>query len=214
MRPIAFVDPGRLSVLIRPDLPEPDFWPASTRGRLGDINPCLVVTRPRLSHGFRRSPAVATIVITDGSAPKIATAPSSMKALAIALLPTLFSFSMSARPRTKHVGDRSAHELSYALAEAGRSFYSHGWVLGTSGNFSAVLQREPVLLLITASGIDKSSLNAQQFLEIDGACNVLRGPSNRRQKRSSSRRSPRARCGCDSSHALGVGHSSVRLSRC
>jgi methylthioribulose-1-phosphate dehydratase len=82
---------------------------------------------------------------------------------------------MSARPRTKHVSDRSAHELSSALAEAGRSFYSRGWVLGTSGNFSAVLQRKPVHLLITASGIDKSSLKAQQFLEIDGQCNVLRG---------------------------------------
>jgi methylthioribulose-1-phosphate dehydratase len=37
------------------------------------------------------------------------------------------------------------------------------------------LQHKPVHLLITASGIDKSSLKAQQFLEIDGQCNVLRG---------------------------------------
>jgi methylthioribulose-1-phosphate dehydratase len=37
------------------------------------------------------------------------------------------------------------------------------------------LQREPVRLLITASGLDKSSLNTQHFLEIDKECNVVRG---------------------------------------
>ena len=65
--------------------------------------------------------------------------------------------------------------LSSALAEAGRNFYSRGWVLGTSGNFSAVLHREPIRLLITASGLDKSALKPQHFLEIDAQCNVLRG---------------------------------------
>jgi methylthioribulose-1-phosphate dehydratase len=69
----------------------------------------------------------------------------------------------------------SSRQLANALAEAGRSFYVRGWVLGTSGNFSAVLQREPVRLLITASGLDKSTLNTQHFLEIDKECNVVRG---------------------------------------
>src|SRR5215472_1468299 len=69
----------------------------------------------------------------------------------------------------------SSRQLANALAEAGRSFYVRGWALGTSGNFSAVLQREPVRLLITASGLDKSSLNTQHFLEIDKECNVVRG---------------------------------------
>jgi methylthioribulose-1-phosphate dehydratase len=69
----------------------------------------------------------------------------------------------------------SSRQLAYALAQAGRAFHARGWALGTSGNFSAVLQREPLLLLITASGLDKAALNAQHFLEIDGACNVLRG---------------------------------------
>lgn len=68
-----------------------------------------------------------------------------------------------------------AQELSTALAEAGRAFYSRGWVLGTSGNFSAVLQRDPLRLLITASGLDKGALTAEQFLEIDQSCKVLSG---------------------------------------
>jgi methylthioribulose-1-phosphate dehydratase len=69
----------------------------------------------------------------------------------------------------------SSRQLANALAQAGRAFHARGWALGTSGNFSAVLQREPLLLLITASGLDKAALNAQHFLEIDRACNVLRG---------------------------------------
>ena len=83
---------------------------------------------------------------------------------------------MSALPRAESKPPRaSRRQLANALAQAGRNFYARGWVLGTSGNFSAVLRREPVRLLITASGLDKGSLNAQHFLEIDHECNVLRG---------------------------------------
>lgn len=82
---------------------------------------------------------------------------------------------MPLRPPPRREDHPFARKLSSALAEAGRYFYSRGWVLGTSGNFSAVLHHKPVRLLITASGIDKSSLNAQQLLEIDSGCNVLRG---------------------------------------
>jgi methylthioribulose-1-phosphate dehydratase len=65
--------------------------------------------------------------------------------------------------------------LSRALAEAGRAFYSRGWALGTSGNFSAVISREPLRLAITSTGLDKGTLAAEQFLEIDGSCEVVRG---------------------------------------
>ncbi len=61
------------------------------------------------------------------------------------------------------------------LAETGRGFYARGWVLGTSGNFSAVISREPLRLAITSSGLDKGSLTPAQFLEVDGAVNVVRG---------------------------------------
>jgi methylthioribulose-1-phosphate dehydratase len=82
---------------------------------------------------------------------------------------------MPAKGRARSTGHLPARELSSTLADAGRSFYGRGWVLGTSGNFSAVLQRNPIRLLITASGLDKGALNPQQFLEIDSACKVLRG---------------------------------------
>lgn len=61
------------------------------------------------------------------------------------------------------------------LAASGRSFYDRGWVLGTSGNFSAVIIREPLRLAITSSGVDKGTLAAEHILEIDAQGNVLDG---------------------------------------
>ncbi len=65
--------------------------------------------------------------------------------------------------------------LSENLAEVGRAFYARGWALGTSGNFSAVVSREPLRLAITSTGLDKGRLTAAQFLEIDGGNEVVRG---------------------------------------
>ena len=61
------------------------------------------------------------------------------------------------------------------LAEIGRGFYARGWVLGTSGNFSAVVSREPLRLAITSSSVDKGKLGAEQILQIDGDARVLSG---------------------------------------
>src|SRR6186997_103453 len=57
---------------------------------------------------------------------------------------------------------------SKALAESGRRFYDRGWVLGTSGNFSAVVSADPLTLAITPSGAHKGLLTGGEFLEIDG----------------------------------------------
>jgi methylthioribulose-1-phosphate dehydratase len=61
------------------------------------------------------------------------------------------------------------------LAKIGRAFYARGWVLGTSGNFSAVLSCEPLRLAITSSSVDKGELTADHILQIDGEGNVLEG---------------------------------------
>jgi methylthioribulose-1-phosphate dehydratase len=67
--------------------------------------------------------------------------------------------------------------LAGQLAELGRHCYARGWALGTSGNFSAVLSREPLRLAITSSGIDKGLLEARQIVEIDesGRVHATRG---------------------------------------
>ena len=53
------------------------------------------------------------------------------------------------------------------LAAIGRRFYSRGWVLGTSGNFSAVVSRKPLRLAITASSLPKGTLKASDILQCD-----------------------------------------------
>jgi methylthioribulose-1-phosphate dehydratase len=58
-------------------------------------------------------------------------------------------------------------EIARRLAEAGRRFDARGWVLGTSGNFSAVITRHPLRLAITASGAWKGDLTAADILEMD-----------------------------------------------
>ena len=84
---------------------------------------------------------------------------------------------MSARRgiRTARPDSRTYSDAVADLVEIGKGFYARGWVLGTSGNFSAVISREPLRLAITSTGLDKASLAPQQFLEMDEAANVVRG---------------------------------------
>jgi len=75
-------------------------------------------------------------------------------------------------------GDVRREDFSAAaalLAEIGRGFYARGWVLGTSGNFSAVISREPLRFAITSTGVDKSTLNASHILEMDESARVVQG---------------------------------------
>jgi methylthioribulose-1-phosphate dehydratase len=65
--------------------------------------------------------------------------------------------------------------LAKELAEIGRGFYRRGWVLGTSGNFSAVSGPEPFRLAITASGVDKGALTPDQILGVDAEGAVVAG---------------------------------------
>ena len=58
-------------------------------------------------------------------------------------------------------------DIASQMVEIARSFHARGWTLATSGNFSAVLSRDPLRLAITASGVDKEALTEQDILEID-----------------------------------------------
>ena len=59
-------------------------------------------------------------------------------------------------------------EVAPLLAATGRALHARGWALGTSGNFSAVVRREPLVLAISRSGLDKGDLSARDILEVDG----------------------------------------------
>jgi len=56
-----------------------------------------------------------------------------------------------------------------SLRTIGRQFHDFRWSLGTSSNYSVVLQRDPMRLLLTASGKDKGALGADDFVVVDAA---------------------------------------------
>ena len=54
-----------------------------------------------------------------------------------------------------------------ALSDVGRLFYDKGWSYGTSSNYSVVHARDPLRILISASGRDKGRLGADDFTLVD-----------------------------------------------
>lgn len=54
-----------------------------------------------------------------------------------------------------------------ALREVGAIFWQRGWSLGTSSNYSVVVSREPLELVITASGMDKGRLGREDFVRVN-----------------------------------------------
>lgn len=64
-------------------------------------------------------------------------------------------------------------QIAAHLVATAAGFHSRGWVLGTSGNLSAVVQREPLRLVITPSGADKGALRPEQMLVIDEGGRVV-----------------------------------------
>jgi methylthioribulose-1-phosphate dehydratase len=61
----------------------------------------------------------------------------------------------------------AAGDLRSRIAAVGRRLYARGWVLGTSGNFSAVVSRDPLRLAITASAVHKGELRPSHILLCD-----------------------------------------------
>jgi methylthioribulose-1-phosphate dehydratase len=53
-----------------------------------------------------------------------------------------------------------------ALREVGATFWQRGWSVGTSSNYSVVLGKEPLELLVTASGKDKGRLTRGDFVRV------------------------------------------------
>lgn len=78
---------------------------------------------------------------------------------------------MSNQPKS----NANEHDISSLLADAGREFYRRGWVLGTSGNFSRLISRDPFRISITASGLDKGALDESSFIVVDEYSTVISG---------------------------------------
>jgi methylthioribulose-1-phosphate dehydratase len=61
------------------------------------------------------------------------------------------------------------------LAQIAKECYARGWALGTSGNFSAVVSRKPLVLTITATGLHKGTLSPEDFVRVDANGPVVEG---------------------------------------
>ncbi|MFF4113356.1 methylthioribulose 1-phosphate dehydratase [Streptomyces sp. NPDC001714] len=59
-------------------------------------------------------------------------------------------------------------EAGAVLAAESARFASFGWMRGTSGNLSVVLSRDPLRLVVTASGHDKGELTPADVVLVDG----------------------------------------------
>jgi methylthioribulose-1-phosphate dehydratase len=66
-----------------------------------------------------------------------------------------------------------------SLRAVGREFHSRSWSLGTSSNYSVVVSRDPLELLITSSGKDKSALGPDDFVRVDAAGRVIDGSTKK-----------------------------------
>ena len=64
-------------------------------------------------------------------------------------------------------------EIAAGLAAVARGFHARGWLLGTSGNLSAVVQHEPLRLAMSPSGVDKGELRPEQLLSIDENAQIV-----------------------------------------
>ena len=64
-------------------------------------------------------------------------------------------------------------EAVRGLQAIGREFHGKSWSLGTSSNYSVVASREPLELVITASGKDKSALGDDDCVRVDAHGTVI-----------------------------------------
>lgn len=59
------------------------------------------------------------------------------------------------------------------MAADAAMFWRRGWMLGTCGNLSIKLNDDPLEMLISASGVDKSQLTETDFLKVGAGLKIL-----------------------------------------
>ncbi len=62
--------------------------------------------------------------------------------------------------------ENDEHEIARGLCVVVGEFHRRGWCLGTSGNFSVTLEKNPLHLLITQSGRDKGHLGPEDLVVV------------------------------------------------
>ena len=65
--------------------------------------------------------------------------------------------------------ERVALHKMGVMARMAREFYRRGWMWGTSGNLSVLLQKEPRTFAITASGVSKGELTEDDLVIVEAS---------------------------------------------
>ena len=65
--------------------------------------------------------------------------------------------------------------VAHALCRAMAAIHRRGWCDGTGGNFSCVLERHPLVLLMAPSGVDKGSVAPEALILVDEHGAVIAG---------------------------------------
>ena len=73
------------------------------------------------------------------------------------------------------VSDANTTALAKALSESMSAIHQRGWCDGTGGNFSCVLERQPMRLLMAPSGVHKGAVRPRDLIQVDGSGSVLSG---------------------------------------
>jgi methylthioribulose-1-phosphate dehydratase len=67
------------------------------------------------------------------------------------------------------------HDPALALTHAMTAIHQRGWCDGTGGNFSCVLSRDPLQLLMAPSGVHKGRVRPEELIRVDGNGQVIEG---------------------------------------
>jgi methylthioribulose-1-phosphate dehydratase len=76
-------------------------------------------------------------------------------------------------------------QVSDELVQVANKLHFRGWLMGTSGNLSAVITPDPLRLAITRSGVDKGELTHSDILLIDEDSRPVTGESGKPSDESS-----------------------------
>jgi methylthioribulose-1-phosphate dehydratase len=67
------------------------------------------------------------------------------------------------------------HDLALGLCEVMAAIDRRGWCDGTGGNFSCVLRRQPLALVMAPSGVEKGGLNPADLIVVNDQGEVVEG---------------------------------------
>ena len=73
----------------------------------------------------------------------------------------------------------SFSEIAAGLAATAKGLHARGWLMGTSGNLSAVVHKAPLQIAMSPSGVDKGELRAEQLLSIDENARIVGQPGGK-----------------------------------